>query len=104
MVYLLITFPLVMAAAAFLAPSNRWRPWLLPLGGLGHLALVVAAIAQAGAGAPVSGLWDWLLLDALGKVVLGFVAVLFFVCSLYAPGYLALRPDRSNRVFCANLF
>ncbi len=31
-------------------------------------------------------------------------AALFFLCSLYAPGYLALRPDRPNRVFCANLF
>ena len=30
--------------------------------------------------------------------------MLFFLCSLYAPGYLALRPDRPNRVFCANLF
>ena len=30
--------------------------------------------------------------------------MLFFLCSLYAPGYLALRSDRPNRVFCANLF
>jgi hydrogenase-4 component F len=29
--------------------------------------------------------------------------VLFLICMLYAPGYLALRGDRSNRVFCANL-
>ena len=40
----------------------------------------------------------------LGKVVLGFLSVLFFLCSLYAPGYLALRADRPNRIFCANLF
>ncbi|MGE3807636.1 MAG: proton-conducting transporter membrane subunit, partial [Gemmataceae bacterium] len=32
-----------------------------------------------------------------------FLSLLFFLCSLYAPGYLALRPERSNRVFCANL-
>ena len=50
------------------------------------------------------GLGGWLLLDPLGKLVLGFLSVLFFLCSLYAPGYLALRPDRPNRVFCANLF
>ena len=104
MAYLLILFPLAMAAAAFVLPSDRWRPWLLPLGGLGHLVLVVGAIVQAGAGSPVSGLWDWLSLDALGKVVLGFLALLFFLCSLYAPGYLAFRPDRPNRIFCANLF
>jgi hydrogenase-4 component F len=44
-----------------------------------------------------------LQLDALGKVILGFISVLFFLCSLYAPGYLALRPDRSNRILCTNL-
>src|SRR6266568_6950907 len=104
MIYLLILFPLVMAAAAFAAPSNRWRPWLMPVGGLGHLGLVATAIFQAHDGAIVTGLGGWLLLDPLGKVVLGFLSVLFFLCSLYAPGYLALRHDRPNRVLCANLF
>src|SRR6266852_9749425 len=32
------------------------------------------------------------------------LSLLFFLCSLYAPGYLASRADRPNRVFCANLF
>jgi hydrogenase-4 component F len=64
----------------------------------------VWAIDQAGHGTEISGLDNWLLLDALGKVWLGFLAVLFFVCAWYAPGYLALRHDRPNRVFCANLF
>ncbi len=107
MAYLLIAFPLVMAAVTFAVPSNRWRPWLLPVAALGHLGLVGVVLAQP-AGAPaVSGLsgsyGPWLLLDALGKVVLGFLSVLFFLCSLYAPGYLALRSDRPNRVFCANI-
>lgn len=104
MAYLLIGFPLAMAALTFVAPSNRWRPWLLPVGAAGHLALVTAALFQPGDAAPISGLENWLLLDPLGKVVLGFLAVLFFICSLYAPGYLAIRSDRPNRVFCANLF
>ncbi|HLJ12089.1 MAG TPA: proton-conducting transporter membrane subunit [Planctomycetaceae bacterium] len=106
MAYLLVAFPLAMAAVTFAAPSNRWRPWLLPAGGLAHLALVLWAIFQPAEGSlpAVVGLGGWLLLDALGKVVLGFLAVLFFLCSLYAPGYLALRSDRPNRVFCANLF
>jgi hydrogenase-4 component F len=43
-------------------------------------------------------------LDPLGKIILGFISVLFFLCSLYTPSYLALRSDRPNRVFCANLF
>jgi hydrogenase-4 component F len=104
MIYLLILFPLVMGALTFAVPSNRWRPWLLPVGALGHLGLVMAAIFQPGDATSLSGLGGWLLLDALGKVVLGFLSVLFFLCSLYAPGYLALRADRPNRVFCANLF
>jgi hydrogenase-4 component F len=101
MLYLLILFPLAMAAVTFAAPSNRWRPWLLPAGGLGQLALAVAAIARPAA---LSGPYGWLVLDPLGKVFLGFLCALFFLCSLYAPGYLALRADRPNRVFCANLF
>jgi hydrogenase-4 component F len=98
-----ITLPLVAAALALAVPSNRWRPWLLPLGGLGYLALVMDLLASA-PGATVSAWGGWLALDALGKVVLGYLSVLFFLCSLYAPGYLARRRDRDNRVLCANLF
>lgn len=104
MIYSLILFPLMMSAVTFAVPSNRWRPWLLPVGALGHLGLVAVAIFHPGDGAVMSGLGGWLLLDALSKVILGFLSVLFFLCSLYAPGYLALRVDRPNRVFCANLF
>lgn len=104
MAYLLVAFPLVMAALAFTAPSNRWRPWLLPAGALGQLVLVILAIFRPSDQGSVSGLSDWLLLDPLGKVILGFVTVLFFLCSLYAPGYLTLRADRPNRILCANLF
>jgi hydrogenase-4 component F len=104
MIYLLILFPLVMAAVTFAVPSNRWRPWLLPVGALGHLGLVAVAVFRPADGAVLSGLSGWLLLDALGKVILGFVSVFFFLCSLYAPGYLALRAERPNRVFCASLF
>lgn len=104
MIYLLILFPLAMAAHTFAVPSNRWRPWLLPTGALGQMALVVTVLVQAHEGQVISGMGGWLLLDPLGKVILGFVSVLFGLCSLYAPGYLALRRDRSNRILCANLF
>src|SRR5438876_11071347 len=102
MAYLLILFPLVMALATFAVPSNRWRPWRLPVGGLGYLGLVAVALYQPewlglDGGQPVKGLGGWLLLDPLGKIVLGFLSVLFFGCSLYAPAYLALRADRPNR-------
>src|SRR5258708_6583116 len=72
MAYYLVGFPLAWAELLFIAPSNRWR--------------------------------GWLLLDSLGKLVLGFLAVLFLLCTVYAPSYLALRLERDNRVICANLF
>jgi hydrogenase-4 component F len=104
MALLLILLPLVLAAATYAVPSDRWRPWLLPLGSLGQLVVALVAVFAPAEGLRVSALGDWLLLDPLGKVFLSFLSVLFFVCALYAPGYLALRPDRPNRVFCANLF
>src|SRR5262245_27302449 len=104
MAYFLIGFPLVMGLATLLVPSDRWRPWMLPGGAAVHLGAALWAIFPPEGAPPVSGLGGWLLLDALGKVVLGFLAVLFFLLSLYAPGYLAVRADRSNRVFCTNLF
>jgi hydrogenase-4 component F len=108
MAYLLFSFPLLMAAVTFAVPSNRWRPYLLPVGALGHLGLVASVLAQPANAPAVSGLsgasGPWLLLDSVGNVFLGFLSILFFFTSLYAPGYLALRSDRPNRVFCANLF
>jgi hydrogenase-4 component F len=104
MAYALILLPLALAGASFALPSDRLRPWLLPAGALGQLALVGWVVFGARGGPPVSGLGGWLLLDPLGKLVLGFLSLFFFLCSLYAPGYLALRSDRPNRVFCANLF
>src|SRR5205807_1838515 len=96
----------MMAAVAYLAPSNRWRPWLMPVGGFGQLVLVLVQVFPALTPLSLSSAeaGEWLMLDALGKVVLGYLSVLFFICSLYAPGYLALRADRDNRLFCANLF
>lgn len=104
MAYLLVGLPLLMAAASFLCRADRWRPWLLPLGAIAQLTLVLPVVFPQPDALPVAGLDGWLLLDAPGKVVLGLASVLFFLCSLYAPGYLALRSDRPNRVFCANFF
>jgi hydrogenase-4 component F len=95
----LILVPLAVAALAWAIPSNRWRPWVLPLGSLIQLVLVICAMAE-----PDVSLWDrWLTLDPLGKVFLLEISVLVFLCMLYAPGYLALRADKSNRVFCTCL-
>ncbi len=87
----------LLGAVALAVPSNGLRPWLLPVGGVVHGALVVAALTSA----PESALGGYLVLDSLGRLVLGFSAVLFALCSFYAPGYLAQRPERPNRVFVA---
>lgn len=104
MAYLLVLFPLTMMAVMFCVPSNRWRPWLIPVGALVQLGLVQRAVFPPEGAAAVTALGGWILLDPLGKLVLGFISVLFFLCSLYAPSYLGLRPERSNRVLCGNLF
>jgi hydrogenase-4 component F len=95
----LVLVPLLFAALAFVLPSNRWRPWLVPLGATIHLVLVLMALSEP----EVSAFGGWLALDPVAKLVLALTATLFFVCSVYARGYLALYPDRSNRVFCGCL-
>jgi hydrogenase-4 component F len=95
----LVFLPLVAAGVAYLIPSDRVRPFVLPVTAALHLALTVLLVTRlerlrAG---------EWVQLDALGAVILGIVSVLFAVCSAYAPAYLALRIDRGNRVFCTSL-
>src|SRR6516225_431284 len=99
MLFALVLIPLAFAGVAFAVPSQRWRPWLLPLGGGAHLGLYLAALRES----HLSAFNRWLVLDPLGRLVLGLISVLFLLSSLYAPAWLALRPGRSNRVFCANL-
>ena len=99
MIFALVLTPLAFAALAFVVPSARWRPWLLPLGGGTHAALAFSCLRQPQA-VPDGA---WLAIDPIGRVVLGFVTLLYLVCTLYAPGYLALRATRSNRVFVTSL-
>jgi hydrogenase-4 component F len=95
----LVLVPLTFALIALATPSQKWRPWLIPVCGAAHLAMTLWALRQG----EIVGLGGWLRLDDLGRLVLAFLSVLFFLCSLYAPGYLALRPERKNRIFCACL-
>ena len=95
----LILVPLAMAALALAVPSDRVRPYLLPIAGAAHLGLVIAALWRPDR----ITLGRWLVLDSLGKLVLGFVSVLFFLCAIYARGYLAQHAGRKNRFFCACL-
>lgn len=95
----LVLCPILMAAVTFAVPSNRLRPWLLPVAGAMYLALSTWALRMP----DVSGFNRWLVLDPLGKVFLAHISVLFFLCALYAPGYLGLRHGRNNRVLCTGL-
>ncbi|HEY3451541.1 MAG TPA: proton-conducting transporter membrane subunit [Myxococcales bacterium] len=98
MLLALVLVPLAFAAVTFALPSDRWRPWMLPVGGATQLVMVVVALRS-----PHLEQRPWLEIDPLGRVVLAFLAVLFFLCSVYAPGYLASRSSRPNRVFCTSL-
>lgn len=97
MAFLLIFFPLVMAGAAAIFPSNRWRPLFLPLTAIPQLFFTILILFKPGLSATNS----WLVLDSLGKIVLLLVNTLFFFCSLYAVPYLQYRKERDNRVFSA---
>ena len=99
MMLLLIILPLAGAAIAFAIPSNRYRPWLLPLTAIAHLSVCAWLLPQGSQ-------WTldrWLAIDPLSRLFVGFISLLFLICSLYAPGYLRLRAHRDNRVLCGCL-
>jgi len=96
----LILLPLLLAVAAFITPSERTRPWMVPVGAVVELALVVLLLRQPGDPAAFGG---WVVLDKLGRIMLPLVCILFTACAFYVPAYLRLRPERPNRVFTAML-
>ena len=87
---------------AFACRSDRWRPWLLPVAAAGHLALVALRPRRRDP-SRAPGWTAGCCSIRSARSSSASVSVLFFLCSLYAPGYLALRSDRPNRVFCASL-
>ena len=99
MIHLIIILPLLGALIAWLIPSNRLRPLVLPATAVPHLCLTLYLVAMPST--PVHGGWIWL--DSLGKIALLAISLLFSVCAVYAVGYLAYRQERSNRVLCLGL-
>lgn len=91
----LIAVPVLAAGVAWLLPSERQRPWVLPFSGAAHLVLSLLAVRDASA----SAFGGWLALDPPGRLVLLLLSVLFAVCAVYAVGYLRYRRELSNRVF-----
>jgi len=99
MTTLLVLVPVLFALAAYALPSDRLRPWLLPLAGTVHLALVLSTIVVK-VPPPVGA---WVGLDALGRLVLLVVSILFCGCAFYGVGYLRFRLQWGNRIFVSCL-
>ena len=97
MAYIMILFPLFMAGVALAFPSNRLRPWLLPLTAVLYSAATIFVLTRP----DLMVTAKWLVLDPAGRIVLLVVSTLFLFCSFYTVGYLQYRKERSNRVFCA---
>jgi len=95
----LIVVPLVGALAAFLLPKDRLRPWIVAIISAVHLVLSAAIVAEGEVGFAS----QWLRFDALGRLVLLVVSTLFCICAFYSVGYLRVRAERPNRIFCTGL-
>ena len=90
-----VALPLAFALIAFTLPSERVRPWLIPVAALCQVPLLAALVTSARP-APT----DWLRLDPLGTLLLGYLTIFFLCCACYAPAYRRLRAERPNRLFC----
>jgi hydrogenase-4 component F len=99
LVYLIIV-PLLGALAAFLVPVDRLRPWIVATAATVHTALAIAVVRVHGHDLSNS---SWLQLDALGRLVLLVISILFLICATYTVGYLHVRANRPNRIFCTAL-
>jgi len=95
----LILIPLAGALTVFLMPSDRPRPWIVATVACVHLTLagIVVATGEEGLGS------TWVRFDALGRLVLLIVSTIFCICAFYCVGYLRLRAERPNRIFCTAL-
>jgi len=92
---LLIAIPFLTAGVAFALPSERMRPWLLPVAGGLHALLSLWLLVCP----PVLLPGVWFGFDPVARAVLPMVSLLFFICSIYAVAYLKVRAERRNRLF-----
>lgn len=99
MILALIVIPLVAALLAFALPSDRPRPAVVAVAALAHTAITIDVVATHD-GILFS---DWLRLDALGRLILLVVSSLFLICAVYCIGYLRVRANRANKIFCTSL-
>jgi hydrogenase-4 component F len=99
MLYCLVIAPLIGALAAWVLPSNRRRPLLLPVFAVIHTVCTAGLLIHR----PAPSHGQWIHLDAIGSLVLLSVSILFLASSWYAVGYLAYRQERSNRTLCMGI-
>jgi hydrogenase-4 component F len=95
---LLIVVPLLAAAVAVVWPSDRTRPWIMPVAGVVHAVLAIFFVWRP----PAVPAHAWIGLDPLARAMLPAVSLLFLACSAYGVPYLRLRAERSNRVFVSS--
>ena len=99
MLFVVVLLPITLGLVALATPSARVRPWLVTGGGIAHACVTAYLVIDV----PPPMFGGWLAIGPLGRVLLGYLSLQYAVCSIYVPGYLALRRDRNNRYFCAAL-
>jgi hydrogenase-4 component F len=98
LILLLTIIPLVGALTAWLIPSNARRPLVLPVVASLHTLLTITLVTASPL--PTTA---WIQADAIGKLFLLEISVLFAACGFYAVNYLHYRHERNNRVLCMGM-
>jgi hydrogenase-4 component F len=100
--YAIILLPIFGAILAAILPSERLRPWLIPITSIPHLALVLWVLYLR----PPTAAHGMLGLDPLGALILLVVSLIFVANSIYAIGYFTCHENWGNRTFivCFLLF
>lgn len=99
LIAVMIMMPLAGALISWFIPSNDKRPWVLPAVACIHLLLIFATVSTP---FPPSEN-EWIHLDAIGKLFLLVITILFAACAFYSVNYLKYRNERNNRVLCMGM-
>jgi hydrogenase-4 component F len=91
----LVLIPLAGACFAALWPSERTRPWFLPIISAIHTLLMSWLLINP----PEVLFHSWMGFDPLARAILPVISLLFLVCSIYGIPYLKIHKERKNRVF-----
>ncbi|MBF0441662.1 MAG: hydrogenase [Oligoflexales bacterium] len=98
MIYFLFISPAVFGLFTLVIPSDRYRPYLIPVACITQCILAFMNLRS-----PVSSFSRWIGLDPFGSIVLVIITFLFLLLSFYIVGYLDFRRERKNRYFCLSV-